>query len=122
MEPDLTSSQKKIFIYNKITDRSVNSNILNNYIINNNFKYTQNNNGIFINLYSIDDNYIDDMFKIIVDKINYTNLINHSDFNNQKDIYYDKPIINDETIFSYKEINDEDFDEYDIDLINFSKI
>ena len=61
------------------------------------------------------------MFKIIVDKINYTNLINKSNFNIQKQIYYDKPIINNKKE-SYKEINDENFDEYDIDLINFSKI
>jgi hypothetical protein len=121
MESNLTFSQKKLFMYNKINDMSVNSNILTNYIVSNNLKYTKNNNGIFVNLYSIDNNYIDDIFKIIVDKINYTNLISTSDFNIPKQIYYDKPIINNQNNY-YKEINDENFDEYDIDLINFSKI
>ena len=120
MDNELTISQKKIFIYNKINDMSVNSNILTNYIINNNLKYTKNNNGIFLNLYSIDNYHIDNIFKIVVDKINYTNLINNSDFNIQKQVYYNKPNI--DTFNYYTVIDDQHFDEYDIDLINLSKI
>ena len=116
MENELNISQKKLFIYNKINDLSVNSNILTNYVIGNNLKYTKNNNGIFINLYSIDDYHIDNIYKI-----NYINLINNSDFNIQNQVYYNKPIM-EVLVKTYKEIDDEQFDEYDIDLINYSKI
>lgn len=118
MESELNISQKKLFIYNKINDMTINSNILTHYIISNDLKYTKNNNGIFINLYSINDNYINDMYKIIIDRINYANLINNSDFNIVKETF-SIPLQPNSDNYSYKEINDKDFDEYDIDLINF---
>ena len=82
-----------------------------------NIGYTKNKNGIFINLYSIEDEHIDNMYKIIVDKIQYTNLINNNDFDIKNQFIPQSKIT--DNIINYKNINDENFDNYDIDLINF---
>lgn len=117
MQNNTDISKKKQFIYNKVNDMTIDSNIFSNYINYNNLKYTKNKNGIFINLYSIEDEHIDNMYKIIVDKIQYTNLINNNDFDIKNQFITQNKIT--DNIINYKNINDENFDNYDIDLINF---
>ena len=116
-------SSKKLFIYNKINDLSINSNILIDYVIFNKLKYTKNKNGIFLNLYSVSDDHINKIYDMIINKINYNKLINSTDyeFKNSIDIdKYNPNIINYENN-EFKEIDDNLFDDYDIDLIGLSK-
>ena len=64
------------------------------------------------------------MYNIIINKINYSSLIysNNYDFNNNIEIYKSK--LNNKNIIKkneFKEIDDNLFDDYDIDLIELSK-
>ena len=115
-------SSKKLFIYNKINDLSINSNILIDYVISNNLKYTKNNNGIFLNLYSVENIHIENMYNIIINKINFINLINSDHFNlDNKMSIEDFQIKNNTEEYIYKDINKLVFDKYDTDIILFTK-
>ena len=123
IEDNINISDKKLFIYNKINNLTINSNVLIDYVMTNNIKYTKNNNGIFLNLYSVEDIHIENMYNIIINKINYTNLINSDDFNLDNKISMEefeiKDNVEEQTI--YKDIDKLVFDEYDTDLILFTK-
>ena len=115
-------SSKKLFIYNKINDLSINSNILIDYVIFNKLKYTKNKNGIFLNLYSVENIHIENMYNIIINKINFINLINSDHFNlDNKMSIEDFQIKNNTEEYIYKDINKLVFDKYDTDIILFTK-
>ena len=58
-------NDKKNKILKILSQNKINNDFMYNYVIINNIKHTKNINGIFINLNSIDDNIIDNMYEYI---------------------------------------------------------
>ena len=66
MNNNLSQDDKKKFIYNNIQNNTqIHVEIL-KYFDLNDFKYTKNNNGVFINLSILDENYVDFIYNLIV--------------------------------------------------------
>ena len=78
---------KRLYIYQKIMKKKVNILIIKKFINDYNIKHTINNNGIFLNLALLSDNYID---------ILYDNILNFKNNDNQNIIIMNnmKNIIN----------------------------
>ena len=112
--------EKRLYIYQNIFKIKDHSNLLN--IINtSNCKYTKNDNGMFINLNTLDDNIINNIYFLIfneinsdINEINYeTNItnLNTTITNNNKNIKKIK----------FKGISLNEFNEEEINIINLSK-
>lgn len=113
---DIDSKRK--FIYDNIDFINV-QNEINNFIIMNNIKYSENNNGIFINISILSDEIIHNLFFLIENIIN-----NKEDKKNLSDIKTNI-IKNDKEKIKYNEnINDiflKDFNNGDKNIIRLSK-
>ena len=53
---------KQKYIFNKINNKEINHDYIKTFIIQNNIKYTENMNGIFINLTLLDEDIIEDLY------------------------------------------------------------
>tara|TARA_B110000285_G_scaffold79051_1_gene91120 strand:- start:329 stop:688 length:360 start_codon:yes stop_codon:yes gene_type:complete len=111
-------NETKMYIYNKINNLEINSFILKDYILQNNIKYTKNKNGIFLNLNSLDDNNIINIYNIIINKINYNKLVINNDFKIE-DVKIINKVENNEKK-EYKVFEDNYFNKIDLKLIQLS--
>lgn len=66
MNNNLSQDDKKNFIYNNIQNNTQIHDEILKYFDLNDFKYTKNNNGVFINLSILDENYVDFIYNLIV--------------------------------------------------------
>ena len=64
----MDQEEKIKYIYDEIQNNNVDNDYIIKYIHLKNIKYTENNNGIFINLSKIDDIHIDILYKYINEK------------------------------------------------------
>ena len=69
--------QKKIYIHQNIDKINDHMNII-SIVEQNNCKYTKNNNGIFLNLTTTEDNVIDQIYFLLNSELNYS-IINDND-------------------------------------------
>tara|TARA_Y100001958_G_scaffold159682_1_gene162417 strand:- start:1746 stop:2111 length:366 start_codon:yes stop_codon:yes gene_type:complete len=111
--------EKKKFIYSKINNLEFNSIYLKDYIINSNVKYTENSNGIFINLNTVSDFDIDNIYNIIINKINYNKLLSEKEYNVNNN-NFNNLVTEDKKKKNYKDFNVNDFSEFDLELIKLS--
>lgn len=94
MNDILSQDEKKNVIYNNIQNNTQIHDEILKYFDLNDFKYTKNNNGVFINLSILDENYVDFIYNLIVyqEKIDtsfqekYLDNIVISEINNEKKI------------------------------------
>ena len=107
----------KLYIYNKINNLEINSYILKDYILQNNIKYTENKNGIFLNLNSLNDNDIKNIYNIIIKKINYNKLVINKDYIEETKVI-NKIVNNVEN--KYEVFEDNFFNKIDLKLIQLS--
>ena len=110
-------NETKMYIYNKINNLEINSYILKDYILQNNIKYTENKNGIFLNLNSLDDNNIINIYNIIINKINYNKLVINKDYIEETKVI-NKIVNNVEN--KYEVFEDNFFNKIDLKLIQLS--
>ena len=61
---------KRKYIFNKINNREINHNYIKTFVIQNDIKFTENMNGIFINLTLLDEDIIDDLYIYIYEYLN----------------------------------------------------
>ena len=80
----MDTKEKKLFIYNKINKIENHSKII-NFVKKNNIKYTENNKTLLINISTISDELINELYIIV----NYDYLDSYSD-NNNYEVYTDK--------------------------------
>ena len=115
---NINIEEKKQYIYNKINTLEFNSIYIKDYVVNSNIKYTENSNGIFINLNTVSDFDIDNIYNIIINKINYNKLLSEKEYNIENNYYN----LEKEEIIEkiYKNIDDNDFSEFDLELIKLS--
>jgi hypothetical protein len=115
---------KKKYIYNSIKNNIIDHEIIIQYIIKNSIRYSKNNNGLFVNLSILNDNYVIELYNLIYNQINnkiYSereNLINNLNYNNvdKKIKNIVKPIKIEK---KYKKINS--LTDRQLDIINLSK-
>lgn len=114
----------KMFIYNKLTNLEVNSFLLNDYVINNDVKYTENKNGIFLNLNSLNDKQVNDIYNIINNKIKYNNMISNIQYKIVVDEEQNSNCEEIETkdVKKYTELNTNMFSDVELELIKLSLI
>ena len=87
----MNKEEKIKYIYDEIENNNVDNNYIIKYIHLENIKYTENNNGLFVNLSKIDDEHIDILYKYIHEKsynifeqerkeiiLNYTQITNEN--------------------------------------------
>lgn len=110
--------EKKQYIYDKINNLEFNSIYIKDYVVNSNIKYTENLNGIFINLNTVSDFDIDNIYNIIINKINYNKLLLEKEYN--IDNNYSNFKKENKIEMKYKNFNDNDFSEFDLELIKLS--
>lgn len=111
-------NEKRLYIYNNIQNNNINHSYIKPYIINNNILYSENNNGIFINLSILNEKYIEELYNII-----YKYIQNNKNYNKNR-------ILNNNIIIKEKEKekeskiykNIENIDKIDIFLLNNLKI
>ena len=120
---ELGLDDMKMFIYNKLTNLEVNSFLLNDYVINNDVKYTENKNGIFLNLNSLNNKQVNDIYNIINNKIKYNDMIS----NIQYKISIDEKNINcveieTKDVKIYNKLNEDMFSDIELELIKLSLI
>jgi len=83
MDKDIINKDIKIkYIYDKVTNHSINSEYIKSFIDLYEIKFTENMNGIFINLSILDETIIDKFYIYIKDNLN--NGINKERFENIK--------------------------------------
>ena len=123
MNNNLSQDDKKNFIYNNIQNNTQIHDEILKYFDLNDFKYTKNNNGVFINLSILDENYVDFIYNLIVyqEKIDTTSFqekflenIENTELNNKKKIVKPKKL--DEKYFLSSYTKDE------IKIIKYSKL
>ena len=56
---------KRKYIFNKINNREINHSYIKTFVIQNDIKFTENMNGIFVNLTLLDRDIIDDLYNYI---------------------------------------------------------
>ena len=115
---------KQIYIYEKLLNKEIDHGYIRPFIIINNISFSENKNGIFINITLLDENIINDLYDIIFNYIN--NKVDYDRDEKIKEIKNDienlenfdnKSIV--KTKFSYKKlINLTDFDLF---VLNKSK-
>jgi len=123
MNNNLSQDDKKNFIYNNIQNNTQIHDEILKYFDLNDFKYTKNNNGVFINLSILDENYVDFIYNLIVyqEKIDTTSFqekflenIENAKLNNKKKIVRPKEL--DKKYFLSSYTKDE------IKIIKYSKL
>ena len=83
---NMNINNKRYFIYNNIVSLENHDNFI-KVLYNNNCKYTKNTNGIFVNLNTISDNTIEELFFILNSEIN-----NDNNIDNQRNDFIEKAI------------------------------
>jgi len=111
-------NDKKQYIYNKINSLEFNSIYIKDYVINSSIKYTENSNGIFINLSTVSDFDINNIYNIIINKISYNKLLSEKEYNIENNFGSLKK--RNTSVKEYKNFNDNDFSEFDLELIKLS--
>jgi len=109
----------KTKFYKLILDNRIADHIIYNYINDNNIKYTKNNNGIFFNLNSLDDNQEKELYKLINDYIKNIDMHDKKLCDIKKIV--DTPIIKEIKEIAYEKINLDDFTIYEKKIIYLSK-
>ena len=56
---------KRKYIFNKINNKEINHSYIKTFVIQNDIKYTENMNGIFVNLTLLNEDIIDDLYNYI---------------------------------------------------------
>lgn len=108
--------EKKVYIYKNINNIKYHNEII-SYIKDNDIKYTENNNGFFINISLIDD-HINNIYNIL--KYILSNNIENDNYDLKKNIIFKNDIINNIEQRKYKStVNDNK--SYNIPLSNFKK-
>lgn len=108
--------EKKVYIYKNINNIKYHNEII-SYIKDNDIKYTENNNGFFINI-SLIDEHINNIYNIL--KYILSNNIENDNYDLKKNIIFKNDIINNIEQRKYKStINDNK--SYNIPLSNFKK-
>ena len=115
----MNKEEKIKYIYDEIENNNVDNNYIIKYIHLKNIKYTENNNGLFVNLSKIDDEHIDILYKYIHEKsynifeqereeiiLNYTQITN-------------KNKTNEKNKKTYKQM--ENLSDIDLQIIEYSK-
>jgi len=108
--------KKKVYIYRNINNIKYHNEII-NYIKDNNIKYTENNNGFFINISLIND-HINNLYNIL--KYILSNNIDNDNYDLKKNSILNNDIINNIEQKQYKLIINNS-DKYNILLSNFKK-
>ena len=107
---------KKVYIYKNINNIKYHNEII-SYIKDNDIKYTENNNGFFINI-SLIDEHINNIYNIL--KYILSNNIENDNYDLKKNIIFKNDIINNIEQRIYKStVNDNK--SYNIPLSNFKK-
>lgn len=108
--------EKKVYIYKNINNIKYHNEII-SYIKDNDIKYTENNNGFFINI-SLIDEHINNIYNIL--KYILSNNIENDNYDLKKNIIFKNDIINNIEQRKYKStVNDNK--SYNIPLSNFKK-
>lgn len=108
--------EKKVYIYKNINNIKYHNEII-SYIKDNDIKYTENNNGFFINI-SLIDEHINNIYNIL--KYILSNNIENDNYDLKKNIILKNDIINNIEQRKYKStVNDNK--SYNIPLSNFKK-
>ena len=108
--------EKKVYIYKNINNIKYHNEII-SYIKDNDIKYTENNNGFFINI-SLIDEHINNIYNIL--KYILSNNIENDNYDLKKNIIFKNDIINNIEQRIYKStVNDNK--SYNIPLSNFKK-
>ena len=95
----MNTDKKKIYIYEKIENKEIDHGYIKPYIISNNIAFSENKNGIFINISLLSDEIIDDLYVILYNYIN-----NKVDYDREKKIKEIENKINNKQILSNKNI------------------
>lgn len=107
-------TEKKKFIYNNINKIKYHNEII-NYIKENDIKYTENNNGFFLNI-SLIDEHINNIYNIL------QYVIENNIENNKMDNIKQELLLNNNNIYNKKINNNVDKNiKYNINLNNFNK-
>ena len=77
----MNTDKKKLYIYEKIENKEIDHGYIKPYIISNNIAFSENKNGIFINISLLSDEIIDDLYVILYNYIN-----NKVDYDREKKI------------------------------------
>lgn len=99
----MNTDKKKLYIYEKIENKEIDHGYIKPYIISNNIAFSENKNGIFINVSLLSDEIIDDLYIILYNYIN-----NRVDYDREKKIkeiqknINNKEILTKENIKTYK--------------------
>ena len=108
--------EKKVYIYKNINNIKYHNEII-SYIIDNDIKYTENNNGFFINI-SLIDEHINNIYNIL--KYILSNNIENDNYDLKKNIIFKNDIINNIEQRKYEStVNENKI--YNIPLSNFKK-
>lgn len=108
--------EKKIYIYKNIDNIKYHNEII-SYIKDNDIKYTENNNGFFINI-SLIDEHINNLYNIL--KYILSNNIENDNYDLKKNIIFKNDIINNIEQRKYKSAINES-KSYNIPLSKFKK-
>jgi hypothetical protein len=91
--------KKKLYIYEKIENKEIDHGYIKPYIISNNIAFSENKNGIFINISLLSDEIIDDLYIILYNYIN-----NKVDYDREKKIKEIQKNINNKEILTKENI------------------
>ena len=108
--------EKIIYIYDYILKNKLNHDNIKKFINKNNIKYTENNNGMFINLSILDEKYIELLY-------NYLNTnLNNINYERTNIIYNTKPIKINTQKKEKKYSKKQNLTEIELEIIKYSKI
>lgn len=119
---------KRYYIYNNIDNLKIHNKII-DFIKHTNVKYTENKNGIFLNLNTVDDDKIDHIYMIIKDMNNNLDQdINIEENIEQKEEEEEEIVIQEKQSFIIQNVNSNDIflseikDKKERDIIEYSKL
>ena len=119
---------KRYYIYNNIDNLKIHNKII-DFIKHTNVKYTENKNGIFLNLNTVDDDKIDHIYMIIKDMNNNLDQdINIEENIEQKEEEEEEIVIQEKQSFIIQNLNSNDIflseikDKKERDIIEYSKL
>lgn len=112
----MNTENKKLYIYNKIANKEIDHGYIKPYISLNNIPFSENKNGIFINISILSDEIIDDLYILLYNYIN-----NKVDYDREKKIKEIEENINKKQILYKKKKKENNEKKYE-SLKNLSKI
>lgn len=114
--------EKRNYIYNNIDNVQDHANIIT--IINqSNCRYTQNNNGIFVNLNTLSEEIIDQIYFLLNSELNFSDVTDNV-YENTTEMYEIETEIKEKPQIKkpVKNISINDFSQREKDIINYSKL